>query len=83
MAAVEMTFSLPASLVQRFVRRVPAQERSRFVAAALEETLKKQQAELIRACQLANEDPEVAAIEREMDSLQDHIEEPWEEPSPR
>jgi len=37
------------------------------------------QSELVRACRLANEDSEVAAIEREMDAFQDPIEEPWDE----
>jgi len=39
--------------------------------------------ELVRACRLANEDPDVAASERETDALQDTIEEPWDESLPR
>ncbi len=49
----------------------------------MEESLSKRDAELIRACRVANEDPEVTAIEREMDALNDPIEEPWDEPAPR
>jgi hypothetical protein len=33
--------------------------------------------QLIRACEAANRDPDVLAIEREMDALNDEITEPW------
>ena len=45
--------------------------------------IRGREAEMVRACQLANEDPEVAAIELEMDGLEDTIEEPWDECPPR
>jgi hypothetical protein len=45
--------------------------------------IRRREAELALACRLANEDPEVAAIEREMDGLEDTIEEPWDECPPR
>lgn len=78
-----MTFSLPEELAQRLVRRVPSRDRSKYVSSALAERLGRQQAELIRACRLANEDPEVSAIEAEMDALEDPIEEPWHESTTR
>ncbi len=37
---------------------------------------------LVRACEIANRDPEVREIEREFDSLTDAIPEPWDD-SPR
>jgi hypothetical protein len=33
---------------------------------------------LIRACKIANQDPELREIEREFDSLEDAIPEPWD-----
>ncbi len=83
MAAIKMTFSVPKELAQRFVRQVPARDRSRYVSAALEQSLRRKEAELIRACRLVNADPEVAAIEAEMDALEDRVAEPWDEPEAR
>ncbi len=74
-----MTFSVPEALARRFLRLVPARERSRYVAVTLEEALAKREAELVEACRLANEDPEVLRIEQEMDALQDAITEPWDD----
>lgn len=81
MASRKMTFSLPGDLAQQFVRRVPARERSRFLARALENSLGEEEKALVRSCQAANEDPEVKAIEEEWDATVDGIEEPWEEPA--
>lgn len=78
-----MTFSLPQPLAEKFVQRVAPRERSKYVAAALEQSLRRREAALVRACQLANQDPEAAAIEREMDAFQDRIEESWDESRPR
>lgn len=36
------------------------------------------EAALIRACEVANQDPAIREIEEEFDALQDEIEEPWE-----
>lgn len=35
-------------------------------------------AELIRACEIANQDPALREVEEEFGALQDEIEEPWE-----
>ena len=74
-----MTFSIPQEVAQRLLRQVPPRDRSKYVSAALEESLRRKEADLIRACRLANQDPEVAAIEAEMDALEERIEEPWDE----
>ncbi len=34
---------------------------------------------LIRACEVANADPKVRAIERELDAIEDELSEPWVE----
>jgi hypothetical protein len=81
MAARKMTFSLPEELAIKLVRRVPARERSRFLAQALEKSLQEEDESLIRACVMANQDPDVKAIEQEWDEIRDAIEEPGiEEP---
>jgi metal-responsive CopG/Arc/MetJ family transcriptional regulator len=77
MAAIKMTFSLPEALARRFVRLVPSRERSKYLAAALETPLNQRRQELIEACEAANADAEVAAIEQEMDALDDPLEGHW------
>lgn len=77
MAARKMTFSLPLELADRLVKRVPARERSRFLARVLEKSLLEDDEALIRSCLSANQDPEVKAIEQEWDEIRDAIEEPW------
>jgi hypothetical protein len=77
MATRKMTFTLPADIANLFVRRVPARDRSRYVAAALAEKLTEADRQLMRACEIANQDPEVAAIEQEFDALPSEMMEPW------
>ena len=83
MATRKMTFSLPADLASQLVKRVPARDRSRFLAKALEKSLREEEHALVRSCRLANQDPEVAVIEQEWDQIGDQLEEPWGESSPR
>ncbi len=61
----------------QFRRRVASRERSRFVSEALAARLEQYDAALIRACEIANQDQDVAAIERELDGLCDEMAEPW------
>jgi len=77
MAVRKMTFSLPEELASRLVKRVPARERSRFLAQVLEKSLREDDESLIRACLMANQDPDVKAIEQEWGEICDAIEEPW------
>jgi hypothetical protein len=71
MASRKMTFTLPEELARRFVRRVPARERSRYLADALNEKLSASDRLLVKACRVANRDPEVRAIEKEFDAITD------------
>ena len=73
----KMTFALPDQLADQFVKRVPARERSRYVAEALSEKLTKRERRVIRACKIANNNPDIASIEQDLDILQDEILEPW------
>jgi metal-responsive CopG/Arc/MetJ family transcriptional regulator len=77
MASRKMTFSLPDDLARRFSRRVPARERSSYVSQAIEARLRGQEERWARACEAANADLDVSAIEREWDSIVDEIAEPW------
>ena len=77
MASRKMTFTLPENIAVQFLKRVPSRRRSRYVADALAQRLDSHEQDLIRACESANRDPEILAIESEMDSLTDEIAEPW------
>jgi hypothetical protein len=77
MAVRKMTFSLPEELVVQFLRRVSPRDRSRYVATALAEKLAERERQLIRACEVANQNPEVLAIEKELGALPGEISEPW------
>ena len=83
MATRKMTFTLPEDLALQFVRRVPARERSRYLADALSEKLTARDRLLVEACRTANSDPEVRAIEKEFDAITDEASEPWTRSAPR
>jgi metal-responsive CopG/Arc/MetJ family transcriptional regulator len=79
MASRKMTFTLPEDLASKFVRRVPSRDRSKYVAEAIARKLEERERRLIRACEIANEDPELRELEKELDALTDEIPEPWED----
>jgi hypothetical protein len=78
-----MTFTLPDDLAISFTRRVPARDRSRYVADAIADKLAEREKRLILACEIANQDPEVREIERDFDALTDAMPEPWEDAATR
>ncbi len=78
-----MTFTIPDDLASEFAKAVPPRERSKYLAEALAEKLREREHRFIRACEIANQDPEVLAIERELADLPDDIREPWTDASPR
>ncbi len=73
----KMTITLPDKLADQFARRVPARERTRFIAEALSEKLIRRKRLLIRACEIANRNSEVVSLERDLGILQDEMPEPW------
>ncbi|MGA2597029.1 MAG: hypothetical protein ABSH09_08550 [Bryobacteraceae bacterium] len=87
MASRKMTFTIPGDLAAKFLRRVPARERSRYVAEAITAKLGDREERMIRACEIANSSADVLAIEREWDAMSDQaddrIDEPWNSGSPR
>ena len=78
-----MTFTLADVLADRFVKKVAARKRSRYLAQALAQKLQERDRQLIRACGVANRDPEVRAIEREFDAISEKIREPWSDAQAR
>ena len=79
MPSRKMTFTLPDDLASSFARRVPARERSRYIAEALADKLAEREKRLIQACEIANQDSQVREIELEIDALTDAMQEPWED----
>jgi hypothetical protein len=77
MAVRKMTITLPEDLAVRFLKRVPARDRSKYLGQALADKLVERERELIQACDVANRSQEVQAIEQEFDSLPDDVTEPW------
>ncbi|MFN0104878.1 MAG: hypothetical protein ACKV2U_22690 [Bryobacteraceae bacterium] len=72
-----MTFSVPEHLAVKLLQSVASRDRSRFVSEALAARLQERDLALIRACEIANEDLDVAEIEREFDGISDEMVEPW------
>ena len=77
MAVRKMTFSVPEPLAAQFLRRVASRDRSRFISEALAARLRERDLELVRACEAANHDLDVAEIEKDFDGIRDEIAEPW------
>ena len=77
MAIRKMTFSVPEPLAVQFLRRVASRDRSRFMSEALAARLEERDLQLIRACETANQDLDVAEIEKEFDGIRDQMAEPW------
>ncbi len=83
MPSRKMTFTLPDELANSFTRRVPARDRSRYVADAIADKLAERERRLIQACEIANQDSDVREIERDFDRLSDAMPEPWEDAQAR
>ena len=77
MASHKMTFTIPEDLARQFLKTVPARRRSSYVSEAIEAKLRERESRLRRACDAANRDLDVAAIEGEWESIRDSIAEPW------
>lgn len=83
MAMRKMTFSLPEHLAAELVKRVPARNRSRYVAGALSRQLRERDRVLARAAAVANRSRAVRTLEKEMEALDDEWAEPWDDSSSR
>jgi hypothetical protein len=80
MASRKMTFTIPEDLASQFLHHVAARDRSRYVTEAIAAKLREREERMIRACEVANRDAGVLAIEREWETMADKadgIEEPW------
>ena len=83
MATRKMTFTIPEEVVTPFLRAVPSNRRSKFVADALRRKLQEREEALIAACDAVNADPELNLLMDDWQAAADPIEEPWDEPAPR
>lgn len=72
-----MTFTIPEDLARQLVKRVASRDRSRFVAEAIRTQLREREQQLIEACEIANADSDVLALEQEFGNLPDAITGPW------
>lgn len=73
----KMTFSVPKPLAVELRRRVASRDRSRFVSEALAARLEERDVALMRACEMANQDLDVAEIQKEFDGIGDEMAEAW------
>lgn len=83
MAMRKMTFTLPEDIAGQLLKRVPVRDRSRYVSEAIAARLRERNQRLIDACEAANREPDVLAIEREWDAVNDPLTEPWIDAPPR
>jgi len=65
MASRKITLTIPEDIATQFLRRVPARDRSRYVTDASVAKLREREKRMIQACEVANQNPDVLAIERE------------------
>jgi ubiquinone biosynthesis protein UbiJ len=80
MASRKMTFTIAEDVASQFLRRVAARNRSRYVTEAIAAKLREREEKLIQACEVANNNDDVLAIERDWDAMTDKtdgVEEPW------
>jgi hypothetical protein len=52
-------------------------DRSHFVSEAVAARLEERDMALIRACEIADQDPDVVEIENDFDGISDKMAEPW------
>ena len=72
-----MTFSLPVDVAETLLKRVPSRLRSSYVSAAITTKLSERETRLRKACEAANADVCVEQTERDWDTLNEPIAEPW------
>ena len=71
MPSRKLTFTLPQELAGEFLRQVPASLRSQYVSTAIADKLREREAQLVRACEAANNLTDVREIENSFDALGD------------
>jgi hypothetical protein len=80
MASRKFTFRLPQELAAQFLRRVPASQRSQYIATAIAAKLREREEQIAQACDVANRSADVREIEASFDDLNDEgdrVQEPW------
>ena len=78
MANLKLTISLPEDLAIKFVRAVPSNRRSRYIAELLEaKLLRDKEQMLIDACNALENDPDDLEVQRDLARLPDTLTEEW------
>ena len=72
-----MTFSIPEGVAAELLKKVPSRDRSRYVTDALVDKMRTRNEALARACDAANQEEDILAIEREFEAISTDIAEPW------
>jgi metal-responsive CopG/Arc/MetJ family transcriptional regulator len=67
----KMTFSFPEKLAAQLMQRIPARQRSRYVADAIAARLAEQDRELREAAAIVNACSDIRQLEKELDALPD------------
>ena len=71
------TFTLPVEVFKRFAALVPEGTRSSVVSTLLDAEAARREKALAGACDVANADAELLAIEKDFQALEDTVSEPW------
>ncbi len=83
MAMRKMTFTIPDEVAAPFLRVVPSARRSQFVTDALRSSLKQREDALAAACDAVNADTKLNSLVDEWQTVNDPIEEPWDDAAAR
>ena len=75
---IRQTFTLPEDVFRRFAAIVPEGKRSAIVAMLIEREARRREQALARACDAANSDAGLTALEEDFQSLEDTTSEPWD-----
>jgi hypothetical protein len=78
MKKTRQTFTVPEDIFQRFAAVVPSRTRSALVTKLLEEETRRREAMLAAACEAANADSDLSALEADFQAVKDIVSEPFD-----
>lgn len=75
---IRQTFTLPKETFRRFAALVPEGKRSAVIAKLIEDEASRRERGLAQACDAANRDANLAALEADFQALEDTVSEVWD-----
>lgn len=75
---IRQTFTLPAEVFQRFSALVPEGMRSAVIASLIEQEASRREQALASACEAANEQAGLVALQEDLQALEDTVSEPFD-----